>query len=130
MKLSLGRMVILVHDYDQAFRFYEKTLNARKLYDMTTDSGQRYLHIAFSDQDTAGIWFLKATSPTQQANVGRQTQGQPTFVLYTDSFNQLHQQLQQHNVQIIRPPVTDAGATFLHFLDLYGNEIVLAQIEH
>ncbi|MGO4289452.1 VOC family protein [Chitinophaga sp. RAB17] len=127
MKNTLGRVVILVRDYDEAGRFYTAALGFHKLYDATLN-GQRYLHLAPSPGELTGIWLLQAVGPEQDALVGRQAGEQPLLVLYTDSFNAYHQQLEDHGVTISQGPVITPDATFLHFQDLYGNEIVQVQL--
>ena len=129
MQNSIGRIVLLVHDYDEALAFYEKALGFQLLFDVTSETGQRYLHVAPSGKNSAGIWFLKAHSEEQQKVVGKQTQGQPTFVLYTNSFDQMHERLLQHKVRIKKEPEEAMDSRYLHFLDLYGNEIVLVQLK-
>lgn len=122
MSLTLGRIVILVEDFDDAFNFYSKNLGARKIVDYTVGE-QRYLHIGFGEGG-AGIWFLRSPGHT-----GRQTNGEPVMVLYTDDFESLKSQLERNQVHISKPAVYTDEATFLHFLDLYGNEIVLVQLK-
>ncbi|AYB32157.1 bleomycin resistance protein [Chryseolinea soli] len=129
MKISLGRMVILVEDYDEALLFYKNVLNARVLHDDITPHGQRYLHIGFDEADTSGIWFLKAENPREQSRVGKQTDGQPAFVLYTESLDVVYKRLLEHAVQIVKEPVVMADYQFLHFRDLYGNEIIVVQMK-
>ncbi|SEW20459.1 VOC family protein [Chitinophaga arvensicola] len=127
MKNTLGRVVILVNNYDDAGFFYENKLGFHKLFDATTN-GQRYLHLAPSAGEQSGVWLLQADGPEQRALVGRQAGEQPLLVLYTDDFNAYHRQLLDNDVIIRREPVITPEATFLHFLDLYGNEIILVQL--
>lgn len=122
MNVTLGRIVVLVEDYDDAFRFYEKNLGARKIVDYTTGE-QRYLHIAFGEGG-AGIWLLRSPG-----NAGRQTHGEPAMVMYTQDFEALQSRLEKNGVEISRPAVYTPEASFLHFLDLYGNEIVLVELK-
>ncbi|POY38947.1 bleomycin resistance protein [Solitalea longa] len=128
MEIELGRSIILVHDYDEAFEFYEQILNAQKYVDYTTDDGQRFLHVVFESK-TSGIWFLKAAGREQFQLVGNQTQGQPTLVFYTDDIQSFYRRLVEHNVHIKREIVSGNGYHFLHFLDLYGNELVMVELK-
>ena len=64
----------------------------------------------------------------KQAHVGNQTGGMPAFVLYTDHLEKIYQRLKTNEVRIIKEPVISPEFSFLHFLDLYGNEIVLVQL--
>jgi len=129
MKISLGRIVLLVRDYDEALRFYETNLGARILSDTISESGKRYLHIRFEEK-SVGIWFLKAETPEQLERVGKQTGGMPSMVFYTDDLEEAYKQLLRNKVTISKLPVNEneTAFSFLHFLDLYGNEIVLVQL--
>ncbi len=128
MKTEFGRIVILVNDYDEAFNFYEKNLGCKKFFDLTDDKDRRYLHVGFNSESIGGIWFLKAVTDEQKKRVGNQTAGQPVFVLYTDSFEELMNTLIENKVEIIREPEITDDSMSLSFLDLYGNEIVLVQL--
>lgn len=129
MKNIMGRMVLLVKDYEETLAFYKEVLGFHTLFDATSESGKRYLHMAPSEKEGMGIWFLKAQSEEQEKAIGKQTQGHPTMVLYTDSFEEMYQRLLKHKVTIRKEPETARDSRFLHFLDLYGNEIVLVQMQ-
>lgn len=128
MKTRIGRVIILVEDYDKAFEFYEKNFFCKKLYEATTPDGQRFLHVSFSDSDGIGIWFLKADSLEQENKIGRQTAGQPTIVIYTDEIDGLYQHLQNNGVKIIEKLIATPESKFFHCLDLYGNRITVVQL--
>lgn len=129
MKNTLGRIILLIHDYEETLDFYQNKLGFQVLFDHTTEEGQRYLHMTPSKEDSLGIWFLKAESEAQKQAVGDQTKGQPTLVLYTDSFEEMHKKLLEHQLRIKKQAIESPDAKFLHFLDLYGNEIVLVQLK-
>ncbi|HMQ68300.1 MAG TPA: VOC family protein [Ignavibacteria bacterium] len=128
MNTKLGRVVILVKDYDEAFEFYEKNLGCKKFFDLTDDRGLRYLHVGFNSESSAGIWFLKAITDEEKERVGNQTSGQPVFVLYTDSFDDHLETLINNEVKIVREPEITEEYMLLNFLDLYGNVITLVQL--
>ncbi len=129
MKNTIGRIVLLVHNYDEAAKFYEEALGFQKIFDSTSENGRRYLHMAPSKAESAGIWLLKAETEEQKNATGKQTQGSPVFVLYTDSFNEMHRKLVQHKVNITKEPQESQDSRFLHFQDLYGNEIILVELK-
>src|SRR5690606_11909323 len=119
MQTSLGRAIVLVNDYDDAFRFYEKNFFCKKIFDGTGPDGQRFLHIGFpGDDNSIGIWFLKAESEAQQDRVGQQTAGQPMLVIYTDDCEKLYKRLQANGVSIAEHLVITTGSKFFHCLDL------------
>lgn len=129
MKNYLGRIIILVNDYEEASNFYEQNFGFKRIFDVTTDVGQRFLHIGTDTVNSLGIWFLKADSKEQKERVGRQTAGQPTMVIYTTSIEEQYQKLKDNNVMIKVAPVLTPEYKFLHCLDLYGNEIVVVEIK-
>src|SRR5687768_1954569 len=129
MKTKLGRAIILVEDYDKAFDFYEKNFFCRKIFDETSPSGQRLLHIAFgSDNDSIGIWLLKPDSDEQKKKVGKQTAGQPTLVIYTNDIEELYYHVQSNFVRVIEPLATARESKFFHCLDLYDNRLTIVQL--
>jgi predicted enzyme related to lactoylglutathione lyase len=128
MKNYLGRMIVLVEDYDQAFTFYSKNFGFEKIFELTTDVGQRFLHIGSGGTGEAGIWFLKAEGKLQQSKVGSQTGEQPAMVIYTSNLHALYMQLSNNGVRIKTEPVITPGYSFLHCYDLYGNEIVVVEL--
>jgi len=128
MKTELGRVVILVNDYDEAFKFYEQNLGCKKFFDLTDDKGQRYLHIGFDSESRAGLWFLKADTEEQRSRVGSQTGGMPVFVLYTDSLEEIMNNLISNEAKIVRGPEIAEDSASINILDLYGNEIVIVQL--
>ena len=129
MNISLGRLILLVKDYEEAFDFYSRVLNCHKIFDKTAENGQRFLHIGFGDTSDTGLWLLKAESDEQLRRVGNQTGGQPLLVLYTDHFEKSLEQLKREKVTIHKQPEEQDDFKFLHFLDLYGNEIVLVEMK-
>lgn len=129
MKIEFGRIVILVNDYDEAFKFYEENFGCKKFFDLTDNSGQRFLHISFGSESTAGIWFLKAETEEQKSRVGYQTGGQPALVLYTDSFESLVEKLVSNQIKITKETEITDEYISLSVLDLYGNEIVIVELK-
>jgi hypothetical protein len=128
MNNYLGRMILLVSDYEEASNFYENNFGFKRIYDVTTEAGQRFLHIGSDSKDNAGIWFLKAESKEQEERIGNQTAGQPTLVIYTTSLELLNKKLNENKVRIKVPPILTSEYKFLHCFDLYGNEIVVVEL--
>ncbi|AXY75531.1 bleomycin resistance protein [Paraflavitalea soli] len=128
MRNYLGRMILLVEDYDKAFEFYHRNFGFGKIFELTTDVGQRFLHIGSGATGEAGIWFLQAEGKVQQSRIGNQVGEQPAMVIYTSNLTELYQQLQENGVKIKTAPVITPGYSFLHCYDLYGNEIVVVEM--
>lgn len=128
MRTRLGRAVILVDDYDKAFEFYETNFFCHKLYDDVTSSGQRLLHIGFSEDRGVGVWLLKAEDQSQKTKTGNQTAGHPTLVIYTDSVEEMFYHVQSNGVKVIQSLAVARESKFFHCLDLYGNRITVVEL--
>lgn len=128
MKNYLGRLVLLVKDYEEALSFYTAIFGFEILYDqINTENNTRYLHIGYKENKTCGLWLLKAESEAELSVVGKQTAGAPFLVLYTSNLPSMYHRLRDLNVTIRIGPIADSDYSFLHCLDLYGNEIIVVQ---
>lgn len=119
---------MLVHDYDEALRFYRDLLGFETIVDLDVGGGMRYVHIGPPGQET-GLWLLEAMSENDRQRVGRQTGPQPFMVFYTDDAQTAFDAMTERGVDIIRPIVETDDAAFFHFGDLYGNEIVMVELK-
>jgi predicted enzyme related to lactoylglutathione lyase len=128
--VALGRLVLLVRDYDEALAFYQAAFGAVVLFDATMPNGRRYLHVGLApvSDGSAGVgfWFLQATDG-DEALVGAQAGGQPLAVLYTPDCVGAVARCTAAGGRLLDAPARAAGATFAHVADLYGNEFVLVQ---
>ena len=134
--LSVGRLVVLVRDYDDALAFYRAAFGARVLFDAPSPTGDRYLHVGLGDDASVeddgaappvGFWLMRASGADAE-RVGRQTGGQPLAVLYTSDAASAVARVQAAGGAVPRPLRTADGATFAHVADLYGNEFVLVEL--
>lgn len=134
--LTLGRLVVLVEDYDAALTFYRSAFGARVLFDAPAPAGGRYLHVGFDAQEGeanggpaagAAIWLLRATG-AESGRVGRQTGGEPLAVFYTPDVRAAVQRAQAAGAAVVRAVDTADGASFAHVADLYGNVFVLVEM--
>lgn len=130
--LMLGRVVVLVRDYDAALAFYGAAFGARVIFDAPAPSGDRYLHLGFGapgpDTAGAGIWLLRA-GDEDDARVGRQTGAQPLAVFYTPDVRAATARAVAAGGGVVRPVAVANGTAFSHVTDLYGNEFVLVELE-
>jgi predicted enzyme related to lactoylglutathione lyase len=125
--INVGRMTLLVRDYEEAIDFYEQTLGFEVFVDI--DAGeQRYVHVRLRTQPDFGLWLMRADTEQARARVGEQTAGQPCAVIYTSNLYADFQWLSARGVEFNRAPREETGAVFAHFLDLYGNEFVLVEM--
>ena len=128
---AIGRITLLVREYEPALAFYRDKLGFRVLHDSKSPNGGRYLHIGIAaqhEESAVGLWLMEAKG-ADQILVGRQAGDQPFLVLYTDDCEATIRQMQAAKVEIRKPPDSRDGATFAHVADLYGNEIVIVELE-
>jgi predicted enzyme related to lactoylglutathione lyase len=133
--LTLGRLVVLVEDYDAALTFYRAAFGARVLFDASAPGGGRYLHVGFGAVDDeaddgrsgAAIWLLRATGG-DEGRVGRQTGGEPLAVFYTPDVRAALERVEAAGGSVVRALDSADGASFAHVADLYGNVFVLVQM--
>jgi len=125
--LMLGRVVVLVHDYDDALAFYGAAFGARVLFDAPSPAGDRYLHVGFGGEAGVGVWFLRANGEAA-VRVGRQTGGEPLAVLYASDVRAAVERAESAGAEVVRPIDSADGASFAHVADLYGNVFVLVEL--
>ncbi|MBI3685774.1 MAG: VOC family protein [Actinobacteria bacterium] len=128
MIYRVGRVVVLVRDYDEAVEFYAQ-LGFQRLFDGRGDNGFRFVHIGLPDQSGVGLWLLQPADEEQIALIGRQTGGQPLMVLYTDDLHGEYLRLASLGVTFREDPREEQDSYVAHFRDVYGNEIVLVQVK-
>lgn len=125
---SLGRLVVLVRDYDEAIKYYFGVFGMRIIADIPAGE-LRFVHLGFSTEPSIGLWLLKATTAEQQARVGNQTGGQPIAVIYTSNLQAECDRLVDRGVDFISRPTEDQTSIYAQFRDLYGNIFVLVQLK-
>ncbi len=128
MIYRVGRVVLLVRDYDEALDFYTR-LGFQVLFDQVAENGFRFVHVGLGDQNGVGLWLLQPADDEQRGLVGRQGGGQPMLVLYTDDVHSDYLRLSSQGVMFRDEPREEADSFVAHFRDLYGNEHVLVQVK-
>jgi catechol 2,3-dioxygenase-like lactoylglutathione lyase family enzyme len=128
MITEIGRTTLLVDDHDDALEFYTETLGFDVLYDDELEDGFRAVHVGPSDRSLVGIWLMEAVGDEERALIGNQTGHEPTFVFYTDDCRETYETLRGRGVAFIVEPDASESGVHVHFEDLYGNRIVLAEL--
>ena len=127
MKQSIGAVTVLVHDYDEAIRYYTETLGFELVADTPVGNGKRWVQVASPGGQTR-LLLAQAAGPAQQARVGDQTGGRVFLFLVTDDFRRDYNEMRARGVEFCEAPREEAYGTVVVFKDLYGNKWDL--IEH
>jgi len=127
MSQRLAHIALLVRDYDEAIAFFVGKLGFNLLEDTTLTQTKRWVRVSPDGTDSAGLLLARAVGDEQVNQIGYQSGGRVMFFLYTDSFEQDHSRLLEHDIEIVREPVDEAWGRVLVFADLYGNQWDLIQ---
>jgi catechol 2,3-dioxygenase-like lactoylglutathione lyase family enzyme len=124
--LRMSVFNLFVTDQDEARRFYADTLGFTVVEDQWLGDF-RWLLVRAPDDRECGINLQLATTPEQQALVGRQGAGQPVFGLLTDSCIRDYAELGKRGVRFEGKPQEMPYGVGVMMTDLYGNRIYLNQ---
>lgn len=120
MKQTFHAMALVVRDYDEAIEFYTKKLHFDLIEDTRLSETKRWVLVRPKGSE-GSLLLAKAASEEQASRIGNQTGGRVFLFLHTDNFDRDYQNLQVHQVKIVRGPVLEAYGKVLVFEDLYGN---------
>ncbi len=121
MKQSIAHIALVVNDYDEAIQFYTEKLHFTLIEDTVLSETKRWVLVTPPGSAGCCLLLAKAATDEQRSRVGNQTGGRVFLFLYTDDFKRDYQNLLNHNIKIIRGPVTEPYGTVAVFEDLYGN---------
>lgn len=113
---------LLVKDYDEAIDFYTNKLFFKLLEDTPLSETKRWVVVAPQGGQGAQLLLAKAANAEQLSLVGNQTGGRVFLFMYTDNLKEDLDRLNQHQIKIVRGPVTEPFGDVVVFEDLYGNQ--------
>ncbi|MEW2515746.1 VOC family protein [Streptomyces sp. NPDC046870] len=119
-------VTLVVHDYDEAVRFYTEALGFRLVEDAPRPDGSRWV-VVEPGGDGPGLVLARAKDDEQRARVGDQTGGRVGFFLHTDDFARDHARMTAAGVTFLEEPRHEPYGTVAVFQDLYGNRWDLLQ---
>lgn len=119
---SLLHVALVVRDYDEAIAFFCGKLRFDLLEDTyQPEQDKRWVLVAPPGSTGASILLARATSPEQEAAIGRQTGGRVAFFLGTDDFWRDFERMRSLGIRFVREPLEAPYGTVAVFEDLYGN---------
>ncbi|MCL4140609.1 UNVERIFIED_CONTAM: hypothetical protein GTU68_038109 [Idotea baltica] len=121
MKQHIANIALVVNDYDEAIQFYTEKLHFTLVEDTQLSETKRWVLIAPPGSEGCRLLLAKASKPAQESRVGNQTGGRVFLFLHTDDLDRDYQNILNHNIKIVRGPVTEEHGKVLVFEDLYGN---------
>lgn len=121
MNQQIAHIALVVKDYDEAIAFYTQKLNFKLLEDTELSDTKRWVMVAPPGNGQCCLLLAKAATEEQQSRIGNQTGGRVFLFLFTDDFWRDYQNMQERQINFVRPPVEEAYGTVAVFEDLYGN---------
>ncbi len=118
---SLGRVAIVVRDYDEAIRFYVDVLGFTLTEDTEQPAQQKRWVVVTPPGSETGLLLARAVGDHQASRIGDQTGGRVFLFLYTDDFARDYEAYRARGVVFVREPKVEAYGTVAVFRDLYGN---------
>lgn len=122
MTQTLATVTLLVRDYDEAIRFFTSALGFALVEDTPLGGGKRWVLVRPPGSHGAHLLLARATTPEQEACVGRQTGGRVFLFLTTDDFWSELYRMRANAVRFLEAPRDEAYGTVVVFEDLYGNK--------
>jgi len=130
MKQKIGYVSLLVHDYDEAIKFFTEKLNFQLVEDTDLGDGKRWVLVAPSGSIESCLLLAKASSSNQKDFVGNQTGGRVFLFLHTDNFWRDYEKMISSGIIFKEKPRTESYGTVAVFEDLYGNKWDLLQLKN
>ncbi|GAA0718886.1 VOC family protein [Dokdonella soli] len=121
MSRRIAQIALLVRDYDEAIAWFARALGFVLLEDSDHGGGKRWVRVAPAADAAFCLLLAKATTPEQQACVGRQHGGRVGFFLHTDDFARDHTSLAGAGARFDGEPRHETYGTVVVFEDIYGN---------
>ena len=126
MTRSFAHTSLLVPNYDEAIRFFTQVLRWTLLQDTPLSATKRW--VVVSPGPAGGALVLaRASTPEQQALIGRQGGGRVWLFLHTDDLDADMTHMHAHGVHFTETPRDEAYGRVVVFVDPWGNRWDLIQ---
>jgi catechol 2,3-dioxygenase-like lactoylglutathione lyase family enzyme len=129
VKQSILHVALLVRDYDEAIAYYTQKLHFRLVEDIyQPEQDKRWVVVAPPGSEGTQLLLARASTPEQEAFIGRQTGGRVFLFLRTDDFWRDYHEMAAGGIRFVREPKRAPYGTVAVFEDLYGNLWDLVQL--
>ena len=122
MRQSIIHVALVVRDYDEAIDFYCNILHFTLIEDSyQPEQDKRWVVVAPPGSDSTNLLLARASTPEQEAFIGKQTGGRVFLFLSTDDFWRDYKEMISAGINFVREPKEAPYGTVAVFEDLYGN---------
>ena len=118
MVLSIAMTALLVAEYDEAIDYFVGRVGMALVEDTDLGDGKRWVRVGNADRT---VLLAKASSPAQQALIGRQHGGRVGFFVNTDDFETDYARMSAAGIAFTETPRFEQYGSVAVFTDLYGN---------
>jgi catechol 2,3-dioxygenase-like lactoylglutathione lyase family enzyme len=119
---SILHVALVVRDYDEAISFFCSKLHFTLVEDIyQPEQDKRWVLVAPPGSNGTNLLLARASTPEQEAFIGRQTGGRVFLFLRTDNFWRDFNEMTTAGVKFVREPKEAPYGTVAVFEDLYGN---------
>jgi len=122
MRQAIIHVALVVRDYDEAIAFYCQKLHFELVEDTyQPEQDKRWVVVSPPGSSGTSLLLARATTPEQEAFIGRQTGGRVFLFLSTDDFWRDYNEMLALGIKFIREPKRESYGTVAVFEDVYGN---------
>ena len=122
MKQSIIHVALVVRDYDEAIAFYCEKLHFTLIEDSyQPEQDKRWVVVAPPGSGGSSLLLARASTPEQEAFIGKQSGGRVFLFLATDDFWRDYNKMLSAGINFVREPKKAPYGTVAVFEDLYGN---------
>ena len=123
MRQRIGLVTVVVHDYDEAIRFYTQKLGFALVEDtpLANASKERWVVVAPEGARENGLRLAMPAREEEKQIVGSQAGGRVLLFLYTDDFQRDFATYSERGVIFVEQPRNEEYGWVAVFTDLYGN---------
>jgi catechol 2,3-dioxygenase-like lactoylglutathione lyase family enzyme len=126
MITGIAQIALLVHEYEEAKKFYCDKLGFILIED-TPLLDKRWVRLKAPGNLGSEILLSKATDEKQKSTVGNQAGGRVLFFFQSDDFDHDYQRLKSQGIAFTEAPRLEPYGKVAVFTDLYGNRIDLIE---
>ncbi|NTF30570.1 VOC family protein [Rhizobium skierniewicense] len=123
----IALVTLVIDDYDRAKSFYCDLLGFDCVSDTPLPDGKRWVVVAPTASQGAGLLLAQADGRQQNDAIGNQTGGRVGFFLHTDDFAGDFSAMTAKGIRFLEEPRHEAYGSVAVFEDPYGNKWDLLQ---